>query len=215
MKQGKVLTAHNAEITTASISIKSLTIERKQVTLALFRQIQEEHIIDWKSVSLRGVGWGHVRYLIDEPPGKAINLLWQKGSELRRCIVMRDAPQIRKSCIIDIEDSKRIERITTDNGETIIMYDSYHPGYIKWNNIEWMIDEYEHIGSLVLDEKPSFLQVEKHNVWVKTSMIKINEYHKKCKKNYNKLKEEIITKRHKYEELTTALFDLPQLFIAV
>ena len=61
----KILTAQNAEILTASITIQSLTVEKRQVTLAVFRQLLVEDIIDWDKITLRGVGWGHVRYLIE------------------------------------------------------------------------------------------------------------------------------------------------------
>ena len=80
-----VLISQNAEITTATITIRSLTVDRRQVTLALFRQLQEEDIFDWSTMQLRGVGWGHVRYMIEASPEIAINLVWQKGTELRRC----------------------------------------------------------------------------------------------------------------------------------
>jgi hypothetical protein len=84
-----VLTAQNAVINTASVQIKTLTVAGKQVTLAVFRQLIEEHIFDWAIGGLRGVGWGHVRYLIDRPPEAAVNLVWQSGDQLRRCIVER------------------------------------------------------------------------------------------------------------------------------
>jgi hypothetical protein len=82
----KLLLVHNAEVNTASISIRTLQIEGKQVTLAVFRQLLVEDIVS-KEPSLRGVGWGHVNYLLDGCDG--IHLVWQKGSELRRCIVER------------------------------------------------------------------------------------------------------------------------------
>lgn len=85
----RALTAHNAVIKTASVSIRTLTIEGRQVTLAVFRQLIEEDIFDPDARILRGVGWGHVRYLIEEPPEEAINLVWQRGDELRRCILKR------------------------------------------------------------------------------------------------------------------------------
>jgi hypothetical protein len=85
----KILNAENAKIITATVTLRALTIERRQVTLSVFRQLIEEPIVDKDVLRLSGVGWGHVRYLIDQPPDRAIHLVWQKGNELRRCIVER------------------------------------------------------------------------------------------------------------------------------
>jgi hypothetical protein len=41
----KPLTVHNAEIRTAAVEVNTLTISGKQVTLAVFRQLQEEPIV--------------------------------------------------------------------------------------------------------------------------------------------------------------------------
>ena len=38
------LTTHNAEIKTATVEIRSLTVSGKQVTLAVFRQLREESL---------------------------------------------------------------------------------------------------------------------------------------------------------------------------
>jgi len=85
----KILNAENAQIITATVTVRALTIERRQVTLSVFRQLLQEEIVDFEVMRLKGVGWGHVRYLIESPPDKAIHLVWQKGQELRRCIVER------------------------------------------------------------------------------------------------------------------------------
>jgi hypothetical protein len=85
----RILTAENAQMHTAAVTIRTLTIEKRQVTLSVFRQLIEEDIFDWNTLALRGVGWGHVRHAIDEPPDTAINLVWQRGTELRRCITYR------------------------------------------------------------------------------------------------------------------------------
>jgi hypothetical protein len=85
----KRLTALNAEVTTATISIQAMVIERRQVTLSVFQQLIEEPIFDWKAMALRGVGCGFVNYLVDGSPADVIHLVWQRGNELRRCKVLR------------------------------------------------------------------------------------------------------------------------------
>lgn len=83
----KKLTVFNANIRAASVSIKMLTLEAKKVTLSVFRQIEEEHIIDLKTLMLRGIPWGHVNYHWGEMNRSELHVLWQKGTELRRSLV--------------------------------------------------------------------------------------------------------------------------------
>lgn len=86
----RALTVQNAEINTASITIRTLQVEGRQVTMGVFRQLPEHDIIDPQGPSLRGVGWGHVNYQVSghyRYTGRDIHLVWQKGSELRRCLV--------------------------------------------------------------------------------------------------------------------------------
>jgi len=88
----RALTVQNAEINTASITIRTLQVEGRQVTMGVFRQLPVENIIDGNSLTLKGVGWGHVNYLMDDSydyrcSDKTIHLVWQHGNELRRCYV--------------------------------------------------------------------------------------------------------------------------------
>lgn len=88
-----VVTVENAQIKTAAVEIKTLTISGRQVTLSVFRQIQEEDIFD-ENLALKGVPWGTVNYFWKEDFTKdKIHLLWQRGKELRRCILFRKSSQ--------------------------------------------------------------------------------------------------------------------------
>jgi hypothetical protein len=86
---------HNAEIKTAAVEIKTLTISGKQVTLAVFRQIREERLIA-EDGTLNGTPWGTVNY----HPGTCIlpvgvrdhwHVVWQSGVELRKSTVWEPA----------------------------------------------------------------------------------------------------------------------------
>src|SRR5262245_25038320 len=89
------LTVHTATIRTATIEVKTLTLSGRQITLSVFRQLQEESILDSerRPTHLRGVGWGWVNYC--PGPGHCAwaehgasshrHLVWQRGEELRRC----------------------------------------------------------------------------------------------------------------------------------
>ena len=80
------LTVHNANVTTAAVEVKTLTISGKQVTLAVFRQLIEEPLINDDDGTLNGVPWGTVNYHPDKCAGdpKHYHVVWQKGDDLRR-----------------------------------------------------------------------------------------------------------------------------------
>lgn len=79
------LTVHNAEIKTAAVEIRTLTISGKQVTLAVFRQLREDPLIA-EDGTLNGVPWGTVNYHPDKC-GNATehwHMVWQRGPDLLR-----------------------------------------------------------------------------------------------------------------------------------
>ena len=85
----KQLTTQNATITTAAVEVKTLTISGKQVTLAVFRQLREDPLLDEWDASIIGAPWGAVNYHPDkcgDDPDHA-HVVWQKGTELRRASV--------------------------------------------------------------------------------------------------------------------------------
>jgi hypothetical protein len=87
-QRGRRITTREAVVRTATISVKVLTIEKRQVTLAVFRQLKQGEILDFNTGQLRGVPWGVVGYhpgapclTSDEPH---LHVVWQQGDELRR-----------------------------------------------------------------------------------------------------------------------------------
>lgn len=90
------LTVHNAELRTATVEIKTLTVSGKQVTLAVFRQLRRAHLVD-NDGNLRGEPWGTVNYHPDpqcrEEEWPHIHVVWQDGQELRRAMVYRPNTQ--------------------------------------------------------------------------------------------------------------------------
>jgi hypothetical protein len=82
------LTVRNAEITTASVEIKTLTVSGKQVTLAVFRQLREVPLV-LDDGTLAGQPWGIVNYHPDKCAGaqEHWHIVWQQGAELRRSAV--------------------------------------------------------------------------------------------------------------------------------
>lgn len=95
----KKINIEDAKIKTATITINAVSVSKKQMTLAVFRQIQVENIIDENTYQLRGLPWGLVNYYgkndlenLDDGyygafGGKPIHVLWQKKDEFRRCVL--------------------------------------------------------------------------------------------------------------------------------
>ncbi len=105
---GNVLTARNAVIRTATAEIKALTIEGKQVTMAVFRQLLRRDLIDRSTGELLGVPWGLVNYFWADCgyTGDHLHVVWQDGDELRRDCV----PSVRPGSRSDESAIGAIER---------------------------------------------------------------------------------------------------------
>ena len=84
------LNVRNAQVSTATVEIKTLTVSGKQVTLTVFRQLIEAPLIV-DDGSLNGEAWGTVNYhwgkCDDDAPHW--HVVWQQGDELRRSQVSR------------------------------------------------------------------------------------------------------------------------------
>lgn len=83
----KALTVHNAEIATATVEIKTLTMSGRQVTQAVFRQLIEKPLVSHDG-TFNGLPWGVVNY---HPPhcggwGTHLHVVWQEGHDLRRSV---------------------------------------------------------------------------------------------------------------------------------
>jgi hypothetical protein len=89
MANTKVINIHDAKIKTVNVGIKAMTINDRQVTLAVFRQLVEERLIH-NDGSLAGLPWGFVNYHPDgckDERHEHRHVVWQKGDELRRAVV--------------------------------------------------------------------------------------------------------------------------------
>lgn len=91
MANGRVINVEQASVRTATVTIRALTVNGRQVTLSLFRQLQEETILDDRTGELRGVPWGRVNYCPDKRDDACqrtwqphLHVVWQLGDELRR-----------------------------------------------------------------------------------------------------------------------------------
>ena len=86
---GRRITTEEVTLKTASVEIRTLTINGKQMTLAVFRQlINDGSVIDDEVLELRGDPWGIVNYCTTKECatsfGHHLHVIWQDGGELRR-----------------------------------------------------------------------------------------------------------------------------------
>lgn len=84
--------ASEAVVKTAQVEVKVLTISGKQVTLAVFRQLELEPLIDRDTMQFRGLPWGRVNYFWGDCEDDHYHVVWQKGNELRRACVFDHRP---------------------------------------------------------------------------------------------------------------------------
>ena len=86
-----MLLTEQVNINTMQIEIKSMMVGKKQLSLSLMRQIIQEDLIDFDKLLFKGVPWGHVNYFWGDDKHRsypsAINVIWQKGNELRRSVI--------------------------------------------------------------------------------------------------------------------------------
>jgi hypothetical protein len=77
----------HATVHTATIDVKIMRVDKKQVTMGLFRQLDEESIFN-PDGTLRGTPWGRVNYCwSDNKIGTAFHVVWQDGEHLKRSAV--------------------------------------------------------------------------------------------------------------------------------
>lgn len=89
------LDALSAEVKTATVEVKALTISGRQVTLSVFRQLPIREIVSLDTVDLQGIPWGHVNYHPQcEVSGEHLHIVWQAGDELYRSSTTKCAPDV-------------------------------------------------------------------------------------------------------------------------
>ena len=131
----RILT-REATVKTASVEMKVLSISGKQMTLAVYRQLDEEEIIDEETGKLKGVPWGRVNYFWGKCEPDHLHIVWQKGEELRRACVhkahwFRDTKAFRAFCelacsniYLYVADGGTLERVPS-TGEIPMSWGGY------------------------------------------------------------------------------------------
>jgi hypothetical protein len=101
---------NHAALHTATVELKMITVNQRQMTLSVFRQIPEKQLIDG-ALKLNGVPWGWVNYFwpdVDIPfeaKSQAIQMLWQKDQTLYRSVIV-SMPHNLESNLHWLDDSR-------------------------------------------------------------------------------------------------------------
>jgi hypothetical protein len=86
------LSVVNATIRTATIQIKTLTLNNKQLTLSAFRQLPQRDLYMPHSGIRRGTPWGRVNYFWGQCEPDHLHIVWQDRDELCRACVFSSYP---------------------------------------------------------------------------------------------------------------------------
>jgi len=85
MQAVRKIKIEEAQIKTATVEVKSLVINARKMTLSVFRQVQQENVINEETLELKGIPWGTINYFWGDLYGD-VHVLWQSGNELRRSL---------------------------------------------------------------------------------------------------------------------------------
>ncbi len=73
-----------------SVTIKTIKVNSRKMTLAVFKQLPEENIFHPKTLELKGIPWGKVNYYWgDQKPWQGIQVVWTKDGILKRCFLKK------------------------------------------------------------------------------------------------------------------------------
>lgn len=121
------ISAHEATLKTATVELRTLTVNGKQVTLAVFRQLLEMPLMDdldedGHGPVLAGQAWGTVNYHPDKcgDGDRHLHVVWQSGAHLRRSLVAWKLPEWSENWQASIEDQRYLavlRRIVETGGE--------------------------------------------------------------------------------------------------
>lgn len=231
------ISVSEAQIRTAQVEVKALTISGRQVTMALFRQLETEPLIN-PDCSLAGIPWGWVNYF--PPPCQAdhLHIVWQKGEELRRACVRENIPRTW------IEEHLKRRKLAAwrvmyarafDDPSIYGAAATFSSGYYRPDHVE-----FEYMGVTVWLEEPAwkeYIQVSQRlsqSSAGELSKWQVEQFNQNLAAARDSLAERrdqidldneedalkqtdgaIEAATEKYSETVAALKTLPQLFIAV
>lgn len=219
-----IINVENAQIKTAAVEIKTLTISGKQVTLSVFKQITEEPLIDIGSMKLNGIPWGNINYFWGENKDcdnkKYFHVIWQKGNELRRSIINKDkwSMNIQLEHMTDFQ-SDRSAIIFLEDKEPRQEHSDYAKHSFTYNLAE--IDRKLRDAKENLVKPPGFID----NYFIEEAKKNIDKFTplkeetvielKNIRERYFNSKAIIENNLKEFDKIIQSLSSLPHLFIAI
>ncbi len=195
----KILTIKEANISTLAVELKAIHINSKQMTLSVFRQIQEENCFD-ENFNLLGLAWGTVNYYWDKCPQdneSVLHIVWQKGDELRRCRFGDIQEERHIISQFTYENKKRLESIERWLAENWVQF------------FDYIHDEYKLHRPESYHNKEGE-QYKKSQELKEKLLVEVPILKSKIISGEEKAKIYIINRRAAYQKIAS----LPQLYIA-
>lgn len=188
------------EVTTMTVSVHTLRVGRKQVSLSMFRQLPEADVFtDETHSGLRAQPWGIVRYRWGDQPDSAFHVVFVLDGALHRCLVTRDAG-------VPPKQYSRYERARRAAGQSI--FDST---FNKKITHDFILRHYKKIG--VSGMRPDTYDIlEARNKRIAARVTRLQRIFEAEKSKLDAATSEL---RWNHRAMHERLADLPQLFIAV
>jgi hypothetical protein len=146
-KQIIPLEANGVSISTATVTIKALTVGKKQMTMGVFRQLEPCIFVDETNLTLNGEAWGWVNYHWGDLAHRTKHFLVQQGEVLRRSPFW-----VRRS------------------GRFAEFHDPYHPDIDWWpHGIQSIYQRYQRLARALGYLATASLKESKDWHWSKTA----------------------------------------------
>lgn len=170
---------HEAEIKTATVEIKTLSVSGKQVTLALFRQIEKRDIFNGDG-TFAGIPWGTVNYHPDKCSEDSyhVHVVWQKDNELRRCNVGHNPGRAEIETLNEIIESYHtirsiVKTIKSYDYDTMISF--FKEVFSEFSQMPLRTKDYSLIRKLC-SQHPIFYEYEGHSREINIPSIFYDDY---------------------------------------
>lgn len=230
MREQKVISVEEVRIQSATVEIKILTVAGKQMTLAVFRQLPEEPLVDYGHVKLLGKPWGRVNYHVGcegYDDLDHIHVVWQEDKELRRSVVQSHreysaAADTLKAHMVVLERRALFhaieETLITGEPPELVWIGNSRVGNVSVGGIQISYDCPGHLfnrranGELVIDGLAEMLRNYKLSLGTTDTMM---EHLLMLVSQRRSLALKLQEEDTQWWKLYTDLSELPQLFIAV
>lgn len=204
-----VINVENAQVKTASVEIKALTVSGKQITLSVFRQIEEENLLDKEDATINGLPWGKINYFWGKDKETVgLHILWQRDKQLKRFIMPDNGEKFIYHPLFEHDKSLRNEK---ESELSILKYrkEDIDAAVTRMSRDSYFFSHYANGKSLNREE---CLDYQRYLELKISKLIKeINELSSSIK-DLNIIYKSSI---NKYQKHLIDFYDLPHLFIAI